>query len=262
MKVALHRFFAPKSGNTEDEYEDACEASDVRQLNEWSVLCGAVTDGASTSPFSGKWAALIATSYCQDPRLWHNQSLIDDEIKRTSDEWKNWTEKNNPFGLGQPWWREEKIKSGTFAALLGLTLLQGPAGEQRWHAIAVGDCCMTLLRGQNVVLSFPITSSKQFSNSPKLLSSNLEENSLSSTNFKTGEWAPGDVFFLMSDALAQTFLHLQEFESMDCKSFFATANKEDFADFVNEYRESHMPDGNVWLRNDDVTFLRLIIEQV
>src|SRR5206468_3414031 len=108
-----------------------------------------------------------------------------------------------------PWYAEEKLRSGAFSTLLGLTLRDGTDEEAAgtWKSIAVGDSCLVQLRGDEVLTSFPLSNSAQFSNIPPLICSNPAANRHLQANVQTleGGWEPGDIFYLMTDALAAWF---------------------------------------------------------
>ncbi|HEX8851846.1 MAG TPA: hypothetical protein VF754_00085, partial [Pyrinomonadaceae bacterium] len=160
------------------------------------------------------------------------------------------------------WYVEEKLRHGAFSSLVGLTLDggEGRAAEARggaWQALAVGDSCLFQLRGEEVLVRFPLGRAEEFNNRPFLLSSNPAGNDalLENTCTFLGDWRAGDIFYLMTDALAHWFL--QEYER-GARPWHALARMEEdggagaFADFVSARRNAQT------LRNDDVTMLSVI----
>src|SRR6266513_307758 len=64
-----------------------------------------------------------------------------------------------------PWYAEEKMRSGAFSSLAGLTL-HGPAAEETgdgaggaWESFAVGDSCLFQVRADELIVAFPLGSS-------------------------------------------------------------------------------------------------------
>jgi hypothetical protein len=100
-----------------------------------------------------------------------------------------------------PWYAEEKVRAGAYAALVGLEL--APTGE--WRALAIGDCCLLQWRGDALVAAFPAQEAAFFTSRPYLLSSNAAANGKVGEQLQRagGQWLPGDHFALLSDALAQ-----------------------------------------------------------
>src|SRR5688572_24662605 len=97
----------------------------------------AVADGAAESAHAGLWACLLANAFVQG---------ADD-------------------GPG-PWFLEGRDERGAFATFLGLKIDGG-----HWHALAVGDACLFVVRDGRHHLSFPIEHSSQFGNTPLLIGS-------------------------------------------------------------------------------------------
>jgi len=194
MRVRAQAFRLPKHGNSEEEYEDACWPMRHGE-RELRVFRCAVADGATEASFAGLWADLLVRAYCRG-------ELSGDRLEATlsalGDSWRNRVA-TRPL----PWYAEEKLRSGAFAALAGLTLTTTRNGFS-WRALAVGDSCIFHLRGGTLLDAFPLASAEDFNNRPHLLGSNAGLNGSLDQHLKRarGPAEPGDVFLLMTDALA------------------------------------------------------------
>lgn len=205
---APRRFLAPKAGNRMDEYEDASGvANSVRTLNTRI----AVTDGASESAFAGRWAQILANAFVGGSLDLSNPSEQD------LTEWLQPCEQK--WNLSVPWDRipwhgEAKARFGALATLLAVTvdLVPNSRGELTWHALSVGDCCLFIIRHNELYVSFPLDSSGQLNNTPPLICSNPSNNrGLWSTAARQhGELRSGDVLILTTDAVAGWILDRSE----------------------------------------------------
>jgi hypothetical protein len=160
-----------------------------------------------------------------------------------------------------PWYAEEKIRSGAFAALAGLILEEKDLGKGsgKWRAMALGDSCIFQLREARILERFPMKQSEDFNNSPLLLASKIiaGEPELRELPIVSGRWLSGDTFYLMTDAIACWFMRQIEFGKVPAQKLgnLTHAGGSSFQSWLNSLRET----GN--LRNDDVTILRVEIEK-
>src|SRR5262249_35174793 len=146
----------------------------------------------------GLWARLLVSS-CGRGRL--AGDAVAAELRRIRRVWRK--------AVGQkplPWYAEEKLRSGAFSSLTGLTLFppeDRAARRGSWHAMAIGDSCLVQARGNDLVCSFPFVHSDEFDSRPRLISSLDSDNpdNLAACSI-SGIWQPGDSFYLMTDALA------------------------------------------------------------
>jgi hypothetical protein len=76
-----------------------------------------------------------------------------------------------------------------------------------------------------------------------------------------GEWKDGDVFYLMTDALACWFLKRWELGSSPLLLLNEVQNQTDFERLVEDQRVDATEDGARKLKNDDVTLERCSIRQ-
>lgn len=259
MHLHAEPLSTPKAGNADSEYEDAFSPEDPVDAEGESQSRFAVADGATETSFSGIWARQLVKAYVAGAfehlpdRSW---------LTELQDQW--WSNVRNKE---MPWYAEQKIESGTFAALVGLTLISESPGSRQglWHAEAIGDSCLFQVRGTEVLKKFPIESSQAFTNSPVLLPSKPDKNlAFGCLVADEGHWQCGDSFYLMSDALAAWFLSALErneapwetLRDLDRNFDHPTARKSGLKCF-RKWIETARAEGA--LRNDDVTLYRIEI---
>jgi len=246
MHVSVRPFWCPKAGHSKEEYEDAL--SHRREANLRSeALHFAIADGATESSFSDVWAQLLVKSSRRAPL---NRNNVQKRIEQLGKRWEQRTAK--PL----PWYAERKRQQGSFAAFLGLSLEE----KGTWSAFAVGDSCLFQVRNDSLMTCFPIERSDQFSSHQLLISSIYWKNEKiweRLSDFETiGSWQPGDVFFMMTDALAQWFLsRCEEGETPWKGNLFTYGDLPLFATDIDSMRAS----GEI--RNDDVTLLIITIHR-
>lgn len=249
MQIFAEAFWLPKAGNTPAEYEDAFFPSDALKGKVADTCRFAVADGATEASFSRIWAELLVRSYCEGgvQHVVNNPSL-----QVLQEQWSAAVQRPN-----MPWYMEEKIRSGSYAALVGLELVGSPAEEEggTWSAIAVGDSCLVHMQMDEIRARFPLENSASFNNRPMLLSSNPAANQdLESHTFHaTGKWGSGDAFYLMSDALACWFMREAEEGRAPWKDLRDVGTNEfpPFDAWIQWLRDEQK------MRNDDVTLLRV-----
>ena len=237
MSSPARSFRLPKHGSAESEYEDAIARSPGRA----HPRRFAVADGASESSFARLWAELLAEAYAGG--VLSAESIVAD-LQPLQERW-NAAVATRPL----PWYATEKVRSGAFAALAGLTLDE----DGTWRALAVGDCCVVHVRDDAILRSFPLESAAAFDNRPRLLSSNPERNAhLEALNpVACGTWQTGDGFLLMSDAIAAYVLRCVLDEGHPVRETLGFLGKRGFARWVEERRAARA------LRNDDVSLLKV-----
>ena len=249
MKINVDTFSAPKAGNSLEEYEDAAwPAGSVSTTTD--KFRSAAADGATASSYSGLWARMLVQAYRMGD---FDMYPLPGSLSGLQQQWRDATG-NKPL----PWYAEERWAAGAFAALVGLTLLDGREGTSgTWNGLAVGDTCLFQIRAEELITAFPLTSSEQFDSSPLLISTNASSNQQLPNAVKAivGEWHCGDTFYLMSDALACWFLRRWELKADPLELLRQVGNADEFTAFVGRERnDSH--EGRPWLKNDDVTWVR------
>ncbi|MCI0341112.1 MAG: protein phosphatase 2C domain-containing protein [Planctomycetales bacterium] len=230
-------FWLPKAGGRPEDYEDA-SATDA------AAGRFAVADGASETMFAGPWARQLVERTISEPPPDGGEALAG-WLQPLQEEWDR-----GRAGASVPWYAEEKLKAGAYAALLGVEV---DAAAGRWRAFALGDCCLVGVRRNKVAAAFPIETSAEFHNRPVLLSSVAASNEGIWDRARRGEGdaQPGDVLFLMTDALAEWFLRESELRRKPWGSLRGIRAPEQFASFLDLLRRGGA------IRNDDSTLVRV-----
>ena len=182
--AALHprAFAVPKDGHAADECEDAFACNNPAGRF-------AIADGASESIYAGEWARLLCEAFVADSS---SGDGIGPWLGAAQKQWRRHV-RDKPA----PWHVAEKLEDGAFATFLGLWV---EPTEGRWRAVATGDTCLFLVRGDTLRKAFPVPAAAAFGTRPDLIGS-LYKGRLTAAASK-GKLEPGDQFFLMTDALA------------------------------------------------------------
>jgi hypothetical protein len=254
MRVSAQAFSSPKAGNKESEYEDAFWPKRPLIGEKGATFRFAVADGATETSFSGIWARQLVRAFCKG-ELGDKRFL--EELRVLREKWHKIASRKP-----MPWYAEEKIRSGAFAALIGLVLNDSsePREDGKWSALAIGDSCVFQLREKELVTSFPIQSSDQFNNSPVLLSSRQPQDQADTQMLMSmqGTWRKGDTFYLMTDAVACWFLKHAESGRIQVRKLqdLSSSRSNNFQSWLTVVREHKS------IRNDDVTIVRVEIEKL
>jgi len=238
--LELRTFLMPKSGSTIAECEDAIG------INE-EALRFAVADGATEAFDAKSWANRLVKS-------WTSES-VDDFGKWLELQGREQHESWN--GLKLSWYAEAKATQGSFAAFVGVQI-EKIDERLHWSAVALGDSCLIHGRGDEILLSLPLSDSNSFTTMPVLApsSSALLEKAL--PNIVTGNdfLEHGDTLWLLSDAVSAWFLN--ENKNMIFAEFVSLLNDsqdEMLMKFFNEQREQNR------IKDDDIAILRLIVNR-
>jgi hypothetical protein len=252
MQVLAQPFWTPKRGNTPTEYEDAFWPRKLIERRTCCFRC-AVADGAAETSYSGIWAKQLVRYFCK------NSAPAPFDEERFCRLQQRWSEvvRRRPL----PWYAEEKVRLGASAAIVGLVLTDDPNGHGThgsWKAVAVGDSCLFHMRGEQVLVQFPLADSAAFTKRPQLLSSNPAHNDrlVDCLHNKAGTWRSGDTFYLMTDALASWFMRATE-EGRTPWRALRDLNTSDKVKPFHDWVETLRTEGAI--RNDDVTLLRIHI---
>ena len=207
----------------------------------------AVADGATEASFADIWARLLVKGYSDESGL-----------RDLEEQWQKEIE-----NLELPWYAKEKAESGSYAALVGLTLscFDQKVGAGVWESHAVGDSCLLHTRDLKLLDSFPLSDAESFNNAPALLASRSRENEDQESMFvaKAGSFRVGDSFLLLSDAIACWALRRNQ-EKGDVLELLMKIEKQgELDELVAQARGELTEEGVPAMRNDDVTFLRVDI---
>ena len=244
------KFQSPKAGNRPDECEDDCRVIYPGDSGRPAriVIC----DGASESAFARPWAQALARAFAESPPHLpdlDNASLAQ-WLERPQQEWR----RGVPWER-LPWHGEAKARAGAMAALLAMTIGQRPTrpGVYPWRAIAVGDCCLFLVRDDNLAQSFPMDNAAQFNNNPPLVCSNPANNAglWPQVRQLNGECRRGDLIILASDALAGWLLQDYESGGRPWQTLLSLKSAAQWRKWLQSRREQRA------MRNDDTTLITI-----
>jgi hypothetical protein len=236
-------FLLPKEGCSTFECEDAVAENTTAQRF-------AIADGATEGFDSRRWARLLVRRWIQiDPpaiTAEDFQPLACDIGLWLHERWKRKT---------LPWYAEEKAKSGSFAAFLGIQFFS-QQDQLSWKAIALGDCCLVHQRGAKVCATFPISDSESFGSNPVLLPSlgSLQGRAFAELKTLEGTAEAGDEFLLLSDAIAAWFLRKTAGSEDERGELRALLSRRECGGLEQLIRRSRH---RGTMRNDDVVALRI-----
>lgn len=257
-----------KAGNTPDEYEDAAYATAQGARTGPAAAARterlAVADGATESALSGEWARMLVRELCECPlRTLSDPHAFRAVVTSLADGWPAWL-RSYVRELGRPlhYWEPRRLTDGAAAAVLAVALAPapgdgGPVASWTWRAAAVGDCELFQVRDGALVTAFPLTTSGAFGRTPALVHSleALGPGGAERVALAGGQALPGDVFFLVSDALAAWALFSQEAGTSPWEHLTRAAQGDDtqFAQVITRLRADGV------LRNDDVTLVAAVL---
>ena len=249
------RLWLPKAGNRPDEYEDAARAVYPQRIGATGrqTVRVAVADGASESAFAREWADVLTDAFVDRPLdlCGLTEESLNVWLAVAQAEWHD----SVPWD-SLPWHGEAKARAGAFGTLLGLTVGTAPDNPQRlrWQAVAVGDCCLFIVRGGRLCLSFPLEDAAQFDNSPDLVCSNPANvgELWKCVRRSSGQCAAGDLLILASDALASWFLARNAADEKPWETLLALESPA-WDGWVEEQRRGGA------MRNDDTTVVVITV---
>ena len=256
MEALLTPLRLQKGGNAEGEYEDAYFPAENGRREGTELRC-AIADGASEGMLSGAWARILVELHC---RFDWTGSSVEQFLETAYGEWRSFKSEylrnRENRSLPVQWYEEPGFREGAFSTLLGLTLTgttnDGP-GE--WAAVALGDSCLFQVRASTLVTKFPVEQSSDFNNRPVLFASNpaRNEQTIPAVRRVSGKCKSGDVFYLMTDALARWSLKEDEEGKNPWARLRNVVVREDpaFDVWIDGLRRTKE------LRNDDVTLIRI-----
>jgi len=240
--VATRQLLLPKLGHEPSECEDAI-AVDTQNCR------FAVADGATEAFDARNWAQRLAQSWVQN----NSASTVEEFREWVAAEGRELRDSWN--GLSLSWYSEEKARTGSFAALVGVELdLKTDAPS--WKAIALGDSCLLHCRQGTLLKSLPLCRSESFNSAPVLVASDssMHEACMKSVVIDCGSCESGDVLWLLSDGVAAWYL--ERFEKDEAASdFFETREDDELKRFFDDERLAGR------MRNDDVAVLRIEIKR-
>ena len=252
----LRTLWMAKAGNRPEECEDAYAFDPLAcRVGSMGVHTAriAVSDGASESAFARNWSRVLARSFVDRPidLSGLDQPALESWLVPGQQEWDGTV----PWDR-IPWHGEAKARAGALATLLGLTI--SPAGPDAlsWQAVAIGDCCLFIVRGGELVRSFPMEDATQFNNTPVLICSNPANNRGLGDHVRQerGDCVSGDLILLASDALACWMLEDHAGGGKPWDTLLALDSHQAWEEWVQAGRQ------NRTMKNDDTTLIIVEVE--
>jgi hypothetical protein len=242
-ELQTRQLLLPKLGHEPSECEDAI-AVDTQRCR------FAVADGATEAFDARNWARRLAERWVQ-----HESGLTVEEFREwvatqgreLQDSWN---------GLNLSWYSEEKARTGSFAALVGVEIdLDGESPS--WKTIALGDTCLLHCRRGRLLKSLPVSCPESFSSAPVLVASDssMHEACMKSVVTDSGTCEGGDVLLLLSDGVACWYLERLEKDDLELNEFFETRNDGELKQFFDDERSAGR------MRNDDIAVVRIEIKR-
>ena len=240
-ELQIRQLLLPKLGHDASECEDAI-AIDTQTCR------FAVADGATEAFDARNWAQRLA------------QGWVKTESTLTAEEFRKWVvpegrELHDSWnGLSLSWYSEEKARTGSFAAFVGVEI-HLETGSPSWQAIALGDACLLHCRRGALVKSLPLSHSESFNTAPVLVASDcsLHENAMQSLVIDSGSCESGDVLLLMSDGIAAWYLQRLETNDLDVDELIRSMQDDELSRFLVDERLAGR------IRNDDLAVVRIEI---
>ncbi len=231
--------------------EDSWRADDLQNV----VV---VSDGASSSIFSGLWSNILCQSVIEsvpDPMDHFN---FPKWLERVREKWINGIDLNN-----LSWYQKPKMASGAFATLVWATIDQSmeipddldddvPMDTDffRIYGYALGDACLLHFHSGRLVRSIPVVRSVDFDSTPPLVGSINLGVDLTASFVPIDFVAPeGDWIVLATDAMAQWILSQCENGSVPDWREFWNQTPEQYDELVERIRQEQQ------IRVDDSTVL-------
>lgn len=229
---------------------DFAECEDAIAINA-ALSRFTVADGATEAFDARSWATLLADAWVEDKAAAVSidafRSHVAEQSLRLHASWQ---------GRALSWYAEEKARAGSYAAFVGVQFDMN-AKLPRWQAIALGDCCLIQIRKASIARSFPLTDDEQFTSSPVLVPSleSMRDAALSKMLIDSGTIENGDVFLLLSDAVAAWYLKQAKQRDAVCDEFdahLAASRHDELTRLFDRERLAHR------IKDDDIAVLRII----
>jgi hypothetical protein len=223
---------------------------------------------------AGAWAARLARAVGGLAGRDLDAELFAERICAAAARWPGYVNRyvRRRERIGRPvaWYEESKLEQGAYATLLGVSFgwraesESGSVEPRRggtWSAAALGDACGFHVRDARLAEAFPLQSAADFNTSPHLAGTRVPDRELiaSRTVVRRGNWLPGDVFYLATDAAAQWFLAEVEAGRQPWQQIDEVCDADALGGGAGGWLEKLRADRG--MRNDDVTILRCRLGQ-
>lgn len=238
------------SGRTHKESENISDCQDFFAVNK---NCFAIADGASQSFYPSIWAEMLVNNFCQNPEFdkqtWQewlipiqNKWLIEVEERVRKAKLENkpiWVTNQNRFSF----------RESATSTFIGLQFVNNQV-----RACIVGDSCLFILKNKQLVKSYPIESSKEFSDRPQYFASYAKDNAFTPDFFDAPLNFGGHLHFILAtDALSEYIFKSFEQGKDIFKTLLSISSQAEFEDFVAQARGAM----DLKMKNDDVTLMIL-----
>jgi hypothetical protein len=204
----------------------------------------AISDGASESFDSKKWAELIVGKFVENSKVDEEwvYSLIDNYLETVNFKELSWS-------------KQASFERGSFATLLGVQLIE----REAYFFTSVGDCMALIVDDDEYTKSFPYKNSIEFDQRPNLISTIKSKNTFfNETTFVNQvkvDSLPNRKILLMSDALASWTLKSIEDKNNYWKRLLYLKDTSELDDLIVDERKHHR------MKTDDVT-LAIILDDI
>jgi hypothetical protein len=129
--------------------------------------------------------------------------------------------------------------------------------SQRWQALVIGDSCLLHVRDSRLLKSIPYTSSGEFSNITPAIAS-IPQGLPQLPDLYSGEFEPGDMFLLLTDAIARWAIAQHESGEAAWRTALEQLQRLRYWDDLRSLVDAQRATGA--LTNDDVTVVVLKME--
>ncbi|NCR59631.1 MAG: protein phosphatase 2C family protein [Microcystis aeruginosa LL13-06] len=248
-KVSVIRRF---SDRTHKEMETISGCQDNFQ-SDTANNCFAIADGATQSFYSSIWSKLLVDYFCENPQIDKNNwqewlELIQKEwLERVTAELKTAKSGNNPAWIDIQN-RLNRFESAT-STFIGLQFIENQA-----KISIVGDSCLFIFQGNQLIQTYLLKKSTDFNNQPEYFGSRSKNNDhepkFLDIELKYKQDSDKLYFVLATDALAEYILKYTE-QQRDILTTLLTI--QEFENFVKSARQ----DDTIKMKNDDVTLMIL-----
>jgi hypothetical protein len=236
----IQSFSVQKAGNAIAECEDVWD-----WVERNPIVSIALSDGATESSFAKEWARELVNAFVNRQLPWQKvYTSATTWLLPLQATWQQW--------LGQQelsWFAKRKAGEGAFATFVSLEVF----ADLSWKSLAVGDSCLFVVRDRSLLKSFPLQSSQEFNNCPRLIGTNVNAANIHISQIH-GVAKFGDHFYLVTDAIACWIFKQVEVNQDPWLKLEEIKTEDLFAEWVTELRDRHE------IANDDTTLLCLKIQ--
>jgi len=259
-KVSVIRRF---SHRTHKEMETISGCQDNFSCNE-AKNCFAIADGATQSFYSSIWSKLLVNYFCENPQI--DKNNWQEWLKPIQQKWleKVTAELGKAKSDNNPAWIEiqnclSRFESAT-STFIGLQFLENQA-----KVSIVGDSCLFIFRGNQLIKTYLLEKSTDFNNQPGYFGSRSKNNDhepeFLDIKLKYKQHSDKLYFVLATDALAEYIFKYTEQRrdilttllKINPQQEFDINSQQEFENFVTSARH----DNTIKMKNDDVTLMIL-----